>query len=135
MELALPHWYFFDKYTDKKRESLTDAQVGERVEKERRLFCATCRNLITTQDNRINIQGGQEHTFMNPHGYQFHIGCFRDTRGCANVGQEVSAWSWFRGFTWRITLCGSCETHLGWLFRAPNECFHGLILNRLTSLH
>ena len=58
MELALPHWHFFDKYTDKKREDLTDAQVGERIEEERRLFCATCRSLITTQDDRISIQGG-----------------------------------------------------------------------------
>lgn len=135
MELVLPPLLFFDKYGEEKRERLADTKVESVPKDERRLFCATCRNLITSQDDRISVHDGQEHTFTNPHGYVFHIGCFRDTRGCAHIGDRMSAWSWFRGFTWRVALCGDCNTHLGWLFEAPDERFHGLILSRLTSVH
>lgn len=135
MELVIPSLYFFDRYSDQKREQLTDDKVEDVPKEERRLFCANCRNLITSQDDRISVQGGQEHTFTNPHGYVFHIGCFRQTRGCAHAGEETSAWSWFRGFTWCITLCANCDTHLGWRFQAPDDQFYGLILNRLTSVH
>ena len=135
MELVIPSLYLFDQYTDKEREQLTKGKTKDVPKDERRLFCAACRSVITSQDDRVSIQGGQEHTFTNPHGYVLHIGCFGDTRGCAYVGDRMSAWSWFRGFTWRITLCSSCNTHLGWLFEAPDEKFHGLILNRLTSVN
>ncbi|MFQ5934902.1 MAG: cereblon family protein [Acidiferrobacterales bacterium] len=135
MELILPRLYFFDPDGEQKRDRRTDTKVGHAPKEERRLFCATCRNLITTQDDRTSVQGGQEHKFTNPHGFVFHIGCFRDTRGCTYVGERMSAWSWFKGFTWRIALCADCNTHLGWLFEAPDDRFHGLILNRLTSVH
>ncbi len=135
MELVLPPLFFFDRYGEQKRERLAEEDLGTTPKEERRLFCAACRNPITTQDDRISVQGGQEHTFTNPHGYQFHIGCFRQTRGCAHIGEETSAWSWFKGFTWRIALCSNCNTHLGWRFQAPDDQFHGLILNRLTSIH
>ncbi|MFQ6021766.1 MAG: cereblon family protein [Acidiferrobacterales bacterium] len=135
MELVLPPIYLFDKYGDAKRERLAEEKVENSAKEERRLFCASCRNAITSQDDRISVQGGQEHTFTNPHGYMFHIGCFHHSRGCAHVGDATSAWSWFRGFTWRIALCANCNAHLGWLFQAPDEQFHGLILNRLTSVH
>ncbi len=135
MELVLAPFFFFDEYGEEKRERLTGIKVEDISKEERRLFCATCRNLITSQDDRISVQGGQEHTFTNPHGYVFNIGCFRDTRGCAHIGDRMSAWSWFRGFTWRVALCGDCNIHLGWLFEAPDERFHGLILSRLTSVH
>ena len=135
MELVLAPFFFFDKYGEEKRERLTGIKVEDAPEEERRLFCASCRNLITSQDDRISVQGGQEHTFTNPHGFVFHIGCFRDTRGCAHIGDRMSAWSWFRGFTWRVALCGDCNTHLGWLFEASDQRFHGLILSRLTSVN
>ncbi len=136
MELVLPALYLFDRYAaEEKRQPLADVKVVGKAMEERRLFCAACRNLITSLDDRISIQGGQEHTFTNPHGYVFHIGCFRQTRGCAHVGERMSAWSWFRGFTWRIAVCTNCGTHLGWLFEAPDDAFYGLILNRLTSVH
>jgi hypothetical protein len=130
---AWPRLYFFDRFGDEKREQLTEREVADVPQEERRLFCAACRQLITSQDDRISIQGAQEHTFTNPHGYVFHIGCFRQTRGCSYVGERMSAWSWFRGFTWRIALCSNCNTHLGWMFEAPGNRFYGLILNRLTS--
>jgi hypothetical protein len=135
MELVIPSLYFFDKYTESDRERLAEEKTGEAPMEERRLFCASCRNLITSQDDRITVQGSQEHRFANPHGYVFHIGCFGHTRGCIHIGQRYSAWSWFRGFTWRIALCSHCDTHLGWLFQAPGEQFYGLIMNRLTSVN
>jgi hypothetical protein len=133
VELVLPRLLFFDRYGEGKREERGDIDLKRAPKEERRLFCATCHNLITNQDDRISIQGAQEHTFTNPHGYVFHIGCFGDTRGCSYVGERMSAWSWFRGYTWRIALCGECNTHLGWLFEAAETRFYGLILNRLTS--
>jgi hypothetical protein len=135
MELVLAQVYYFDRYSDEKRERAVKSETESTPKEERRLFCAACRHFVTNQDDRISVQGAQEHTFTNPHGYVFHIGCFRDTNGCAYVGERMSAWSWFRGFTWRIALCSNCHTHLGWLFEAAGDVFHGLILNRLTSVN
>ncbi len=133
MEYVLPGWFLFDPENEAKRntrvERGTDSQLGE----ERRLFCAACNHPITTQDARTIVQGGHEHTFTNPHGLAFHIGCFRSAPGCVAIGVPTTAHTWFRGYAWMIGLCGNCERHIGWLFRSPADDFHGLILSRLTS--
>jgi hypothetical protein len=89
--------------------------------------------MITTSAARIEMSGSHDHRFVNPHGFQFHIGCFVDAPGCAPVGPESSYWSWFPGYAWRIEACRACGAHLGWLFRGADGLFHGLILDRLAE--
>ncbi|HET7292256.1 MAG TPA: cereblon family protein [Vicinamibacteria bacterium] len=97
------------------------------------LLCAYCRALVTSRAAALEMSGSHAHTFVNPHGIQFRIGCFADAPGCGVRGAESSYWTWFPGFTWRISVCRHCGEHLGWLFRSPDARFYGLILDRLTA--
>ena len=134
MDLARPGLLFFVR----RGATASQKQVGARVEgeakKEKRLFCALCRHPITHQDERIPVNGRDEHTCTNPGGYTFRIGCFHEARGCSAIGEATTAHTWFKGYAWQVALCASCERHLGWRFQAPRDYFHGLILDRLTSV-
>lgn len=134
MELTLSPLLFFDPQSEKKRREDADTRLAEKPKREKRLFCAACRYPVTHQDERIPVQGGHEHRFTNPHGLSFHIGCFREAGGCAAVGAATLEYTWFAGYAWRIALCVHCHAHLGWRFETAGEYFHGLIIDRLTSI-
>ena len=96
------------------------------------ILCRQCRQLITVAAERITVQGFHQHTFANPKGIVYQIGCFGNANGCSYTGPLTSEWSWIKGFDWRIAVCSICRIHLGWLFvAAENEYFNGLILNQL----
>ncbi len=96
------------------------------------LLCRQCRAIITRPSDRIDIDGAHMHTFANPMGIVFEIGCFRSSPGCGHVGPTSDEFAWFAGYSWRIAICGQCRTHLGWLFISTSrDQFHGLILDRL----
>jgi hypothetical protein len=99
-----------------------------------RLMCAHCNAPITTDDQRIEVSGRHEHYFVNPHGFDFHVGCFGEAPGATSAGRASSEFTWFPGHTWQMALCSACTTHLGWLFRSPRAVFHGLILDRLIRV-
>lgn len=97
-----------------------------------RLRCADCGHVITHETERISIAGSHEHGKMNPGGFSFHIGCFRDAPGCARLGKATEEHTWFPGYAWCMAMCGRCGTHLGWAFNSRDgERFFGLILGRL----
>lgn len=134
MVLAIaPTLLLFDPQAEEDKKQAVKTRVDIRSKKEKRLFCAACRYLVTHQDERIPVQGGHEHRFTNPHGITYHIGCYRKADGCSAVGELTMEFTWFPGYGWRIALCGNCQTHLGWRFQSGTEYFHGLIVNRLTS--
>lgn len=89
---------------------------------------------MTTTAARIEVDGAHEHTFANPAGFQFRIGCFSRATGCGTVGEPSTYWSWFPGHSWQVEHCTACGEHLGWLFRADLQGFHGLILDRLVEV-
>lgn len=98
------------------------------------IFCRHCSHLITFHDQRLVVDGAFEHTFFNPEGIVFEIGCFQTAGGCIAVGRETGDFTWFAGFNWRICLCAGCHVHLGWKYRsAGGNRFFGLILDRLRS--
>jgi hypothetical protein len=133
MEIAIAGWLFFDPQSARKRRENADTNLAENARQEKRLFCTACRHPVTHQDERIVVQGGHEHTFTNPHGVVYHIGCFREAAGCAPLGDATTEYTWFKGYAWRIARCAHCRAHLGWLFQAEGEYFHGLITSRLAS--
>ena len=134
MEFILPSLMFFDPQSEKKRKENTDTRLEEKAKKEKRLFCATCRHPVTHQDERIIVQGGHEHRCTNPQGISYHIGCFREAAGCAAAGEATTEYTWFTGYAWSIASCAHCQVHLGWRFQSGADYFHGLIVNRLTSV-
>jgi hypothetical protein len=98
------------------------------------LACAGCRRPITSAAARIQVGGAHAHSFLNPHGIEFRIGCFGLASGLLRLGDPETFWTWFPGHTWQVELCASCREHLGWEFRSSDHRFHGLILDRLVSL-
>ena len=98
------------------------------------LACAVCLQAVTTSAARIEVSGAHEHRFTNPHGLQFHIGCFSTAAGCTASSEPSTFFTWFPGYSWQVEVCSRCAAHLGWLFRSTDHRFHGLILDRLVDL-
>jgi hypothetical protein len=110
-------------------EEKTSDQIPEDDE---HILCVQCLNRITQPSQRIEVNGAHRHSFANPHGLVYDIGCFRSARGCECVGQMTAEFTWFTGYRWRVSVCGVCLIHLGWCFNASaDHGFYGLILNRL----
>ncbi len=110
-------------------------QPGERPEDEAEdktvdeyedlILCRQCNLPITRPAERIDKDGSHRHTFANPHGIVYEIGCFRTAIGCGYSGPASDEFTWFKGYDWRIAVCRACLTHLGWLFSsAGSDQFH-----------
>ena len=99
----------------------------------RELECRRCRAAITTRADAIRVSGSHEHTFFNPAGFVYEIGCFSLAPGCVEIGSPTEDFSWFPGYAWRLALCGSCGIHLGWHFSGRTPHFYGLIIERIVG--
>ena len=97
------------------------------------LLCANCLHLITPRQAAISVNGAHRHTFANPHGLVFTIGCFQQAPGCGAASEATAEFSWFAGFYWRVAVCAACLSHLGWRFSSDGSAFYGLILDRLVE--
>ncbi len=103
------------------------------TEDDRFIRCAQCFQPITRIGDKLSMQGMHLHTFANPHGIVFEIGCFREAMGCRYTGPPTKEFTWFSGYAWKIALCKKCMLHLGWLFLATGKnSFYGLIIDRLV---
>jgi len=124
-----------EKETQEMPMGLVEAETDEQsLEQEAYIRCRQCRSVIASPEDRIIVQGSHQHTFANPHGIVFEIGCFSAVKGCGHVGPPSAEFSWFAGYSWRVAVCLICLTHLGWFFSSPaKEGFHGLILDRLIT--
>ncbi len=98
----------------------------------RRVLCRECLHPITREQDRTEVHGAHQHTFANPSGIVFTIGCFQFADGCGAAGSPSDEFTWFKGFSWRVAVCTACLNHLGWLFSASSgAAFWGLILDHL----
>lgn len=105
-------------------------------EKEYHILCKACGHRITSIDYIISVGGQHRHTFTNPAGLTFEIGCFSHADGCYVYGVPTPHYTWFPGFSWCFAFCSRCATHLGWLYRSSlsgREGFFGLIAARLIE--
>jgi hypothetical protein len=124
-----------DKPGEDDDTAILEKEAEERLpEEEEYILCRQCHQAITKPAERIMMQGSHLHTFANPHGIVFEIGCFRSVKGCGYAGAASDDFSWFAGYSWRVCVCSLCLTHLGWMFsRMGSDTFHGLILDRLIE--
>ncbi len=97
------------------------------------ILCGFCGHAITNASSRVQVAGSHDHTFANPHGIVYKIGCFGSAPGCHGLGAESSEFAWFAGHSWTVQVCGRCGQHLGWSFRSAAQHFYGLILERLVE--
>jgi len=124
-----------DLRPDEKLEDFIEYEEEQKEpEGDEKILCRQCHQVITSPSERITIQGSHAHTFANPGGILYEIGCFRAVKGCGYMGPPTLEWSWFKGYSWRVAVCSKCLTHIGWLYIGyERESFHGLILNRPTQ--
>jgi hypothetical protein len=97
------------------------------------ISCAACGHGITDAAARTTMNGSFDHSFRNPQGLSFHIGCFSRAPGCVTCGEPTLEYTWFAGYAWRVALCAGCRTHLGWRYDGAGGGFFGLILARLST--
>lgn len=114
-------------------ESETKDQSDEGTQKVGGLVCAWCGDIITSRESAIEVNSSHDHTFANPGGHVFHIGCFRIAPGCVVDPVKSSDFTWFQGYAWSAAVCSRCRSHLGWHFRSEADDFFGLILARLVE--
>jgi hypothetical protein len=117
-----------------KGSPVTALEVSDGRPHGRALACAACERRITSEGARIAVAGRHAHTFANPFGFAYHIGCFSTAVGLARVGPPSGEYAWFARHTWQIEQCAGCGEHLGWLFQGQGAFFHGLILDRLIAV-
>jgi hypothetical protein len=113
-------------------EILRNRRKEERQEEEN-LYCFVCGRIVTQPRHRISVDGAHRHTFTNPGGFRFEIGCFREAPGCEQAGEFTDFYSWFTGYAWRYAMCRTCRVHLGWVYQGEGDSFFGLVLERLLS--
>lgn len=97
------------------------------------IICKVCGRTVTSKAQKIAVNGDHSHTFFNPAGVVFELGCFREAVGCVRVGEATSEFTWFSGHCWRFALCRGCKSHLGWFFESEGQAFYGLILANITE--
>ncbi len=132
----------------KSREGITlkstgpKGAAGKRIKEEKQfgfreeqvILCRECGNPVTSPDCIIAVDGSHLHTFENPAGITYDIGCFSSAEGCMVHGEPTPEHTWFEGFRWSFSLCSSCFSHLGWFYENGDEQFFGLIVDRLVDM-
>jgi len=132
--MAAGVWQFFERTPSiliKGRVKKSTRAMVDNKEK-RALVCKACGHVITTDEERISINGQHVYTRVNPGGIEYTFACFREAPGCRQAGVSSYEHTWFAGHSWQIAVCGGCGEHLGWRFRNGNV-FYGLIEDRLTE--
>ena len=102
-------------------------------EQDKGLRCGACNFLITSVKEQCSRSGKNRHTFFNPAGIVYEIGCFKRAPGCLVYGPSSREFAWFEGYRWQISYCTECLEHLGWYFSSGDDAFFGLIVNRLVE--
>jgi len=110
-----------------------EVSLEDETKKEQHIICKFCKNIITQPETVIEIDGMHMHTFKNPSGIVYRIGCFASAKGCKNFGDPTDEHTWFPGFSWNFSICSNCFNHLGWYYQAGEKQFFGLILENLTD--
>ncbi len=114
------------------RDSLSIEEDESEKEEQKGLLCRRCHLLITSARERLEKDGSHLHTFFNPAGIVYEIGCFRNAPGCLPFGPSSTEFAWFSGYSWQVVYCRGCQQHLGWRF-AGEDRFYGLIVNKLAE--
>jgi len=140
MALDIDATFYFRLPSQGKDKTESDRSTEDETEKEssdndKFIVCRQCRQIITSPAERIEMEGTHRHTFANPHGIVYQIGCFKSVTGCGYAGPASDEWSWFKGFSWQVAVCGTCLLHVGWLFVSKGGSrFYGLILDRIVEI-
>lgn len=96
--------------------------------------CRNCSLRIALQSDKVNINHADSHIFENPAGIFYRVICFTHAPGATNISEYTNDNTWFTGYSWSITICRSCNNHLGWHYISCSADFFGLIADRLIGI-
>jgi len=113
--------------------ALVGRKRGKETAEDDALLCSSCANRVTGSDQAVSVGDSHFHTFFNPAGIVFELGCFRTAPGCLRAGDLTAEFTWFQGCLWCFSLCRRCGAHLGWYYQQKEAGFFGLILARLRG--
>jgi hypothetical protein len=117
--------------TQTRPEGAEDAESV--TEEEKWIRCAACGARLAPERARLEVNGGHEHSFMNPSGLRFVVACYSVAPGCVPEGERSTVWTWFPGRAWQIALCKACGVHVGWSFHGDDASpFHALARDRIA---
>jgi hypothetical protein len=111
-----------------------DSTIEKEIHTMSRYICGECSQVICKSEARTNFGDAFEHTFFNPAGILFRIGCFTTAPGVAIHGTPSDDFSWFPGYYWQAVTCRKCDQHMGWHFTGSGTPFFGLILPRMVLI-
>lgn len=97
------------------------------------LHCRSCRQAITAERFRIQVDGAHQHRFLNPSAQVYDVCCFQWAPGAVISGRPTTEFSWFADYLWQYALCEQCKTHLGWFYDDGSDAFFGLIPGSLVD--
>lgn len=116
-------------------ESLQDGDIKAKEGSDKKwVRCRNCNYKIALLADKIKIDNADTHIFENPAGIFFRVVCFSEAPGSIIISDYVDENTWFSGYLWSITLCRSCNSHLGWNYSSGSSGFYGLIADRLTGI-
>ncbi len=120
---------------NKQRLSKLSQKLGQKrtVKKKKYILCAQCKFIVTSIEEQTKVSGQFKHSFKNPAGIIYTIGCYGSAKGGMIHGEPTNEHTWFPGYAWSYVLCINCSAHLGWYFQSGEHSFFGLILNNLTE--
>ncbi len=126
------NFFEFDNHVDINKK--TDYQNCINDDQDSTIICQNCETSITANQYKINRDRRHKHTFNNPLGEHYTIGCFSYAQNTLSIGKPTEEWTWFTGYTWTICVCANCDSHLGWYFdKSQEQSFFGFILDQLKS--
>jgi len=56
----------------------------------------------------------------NPAGYEFEVVTL-ERAGCKGLGPWTGEASWYPGYLWRVCVCSTCRSQLGWMFEPEDS--------------
>jgi cereblon len=83
--------------------------------------CLLCSSVVSYSDRLITVFDTKRHSFINPAGVSCELLTFSCCPGAILFGEPTEEHSWFPGYSWSLALCGHCNSHLGWYYRAVSE--------------
>ena len=113
-------------------EAIPEKQKALNTDKKIFIYCKKCGLYLTRQEYAIEVEHYHEHLQCNPNGFTFVFKCFSKAPGCLLLGKPTEENTWFKGYSWRLSLCQNCGEHLGWYFKKQDiDIFFGLISDKL----
>jgi hypothetical protein len=104
-----------------------------------RYHCARCGAFLTDGASRVNINGADQHSYVNPSGIRCNFMTFIDAENVAASEEMFTEHTWFPGYGWRFLACGQCYAHLGWKWETTSsgrepDSFLGLLTDSVESV-